>query len=160
MQNKLDMLFQPSRVIERSNHSLMEYSLLSQCNHKARLDGPKACRLAWHPWLDSRSLIIFGRYDSVHRELFGIEPNNVSQIRLFIFQFLERFWHNDLGRSRKSGFDLGNRHPWSGALPLFASRCLKEFFMSGFVLQTKSFFVIWEFNESRAPTSYGFEALA
>ena len=39
MQNKLDMLFQPSRVIGRPNHSIMEYSLLSRCNHKARLDG-------------------------------------------------------------------------------------------------------------------------
>ena len=52
IQNKLDMLFQPSRVIERPNHSMMEYSLLSWCNHKARLDSPKACHLAWHPWLD------------------------------------------------------------------------------------------------------------
>ena len=53
MQNKLDMLFQPSRVIERPNHSLIEYSLLSQCNHKARLDGLKAYRLTWLPWLEA-----------------------------------------------------------------------------------------------------------
>ena len=46
MQNKLDMLFQPSRVIRRPNHPMMEYSLLNRCNHKARLDGLKACRLA------------------------------------------------------------------------------------------------------------------
>ena len=45
MQNKLNMLFQPSRVIGRPNHLMMEYSLLSQCNHKARLDGLKACHL-------------------------------------------------------------------------------------------------------------------
>ena len=65
MQNKLDMLFQPSRVIGRSIHSMMEYFLLSQCNHKARLDDPKAYRLTWHPWSDSRNQIIFRRYDSV-----------------------------------------------------------------------------------------------
>ena len=91
MQNKLDVLFQPSQVIGRPNHSMMEYSLLSWFNHKARLGGPKACCLAWHPWLDSKSQIIFGRYDSIHGELFGTEPNNASHIRLFIFQFLERF---------------------------------------------------------------------
>ena len=44
------MLFQTSRVIRRPNHLMMEYSLLSQCNHKARLDGPEACHHAWHPW--------------------------------------------------------------------------------------------------------------
>ena len=49
MQNKLNMLFQPSRVIWRPNHLMMEYSLLSWCNHEARLDGPKAYHLAWHP---------------------------------------------------------------------------------------------------------------
>ena len=49
MQNKLDMLFQPSRMIRRPNHSMMEYFLLSRCNYKARLDGPKAYHLAWHP---------------------------------------------------------------------------------------------------------------
>ena len=65
MQNKLDMLFQPSRVIRRPNHPMMEYSLLNRCNHKARLDGLKACRLAWHPWSDRRSWIIFRRYDSI-----------------------------------------------------------------------------------------------
>ena len=85
MQNKLDMLFQPSQVIGRPNHSKMEYSLLSWCNHKARLNGPKACHLAQHPWLDSRSQINFGRRDGIHRELFGIKLNNASQIRLFIF---------------------------------------------------------------------------
>ena len=46
MQNKIDMLFQPSLVIGRPNHLMMEYSLLSRCNHKTRLDGPKACHLA------------------------------------------------------------------------------------------------------------------
>ena len=49
MQNKLDMLFQPSQVIERPNHLIVEYSLLNQYNHKVRLNGPKACRLSWHP---------------------------------------------------------------------------------------------------------------
>ena len=96
---KLDMLFKLSRVIGRPNHLMMEYSLLSRCNHKARLDGPKACCLAWHPWSDSRSWIIFGRYDSIHGELFRTKSNNASQIRLLIFQFLERFEHNDLGWS-------------------------------------------------------------
>ena len=46
MQNKLNMLFQPSQVIGRPNHSMMEYALINQCNHKARLDGPKAYHLA------------------------------------------------------------------------------------------------------------------
>ena len=85
MQNKLDVLFQPSQVIGRPNHSIMEYFLPSRCNHKARLDDPKAYRLAWHPWLDSGSWILFGRYDSVHGELFTTEPNIASQIKLFIF---------------------------------------------------------------------------
>jgi len=39
MQNKLNMLLQPSQVIGRPNNSMMEYSLLSWCNQKARLDG-------------------------------------------------------------------------------------------------------------------------
>jgi len=37
MQNKLDMLLQPSWVIGRPNHTMMEYSLLSRCNHKQGL---------------------------------------------------------------------------------------------------------------------------
>ena len=69
MQNKLNMLFQPSQLIGRPNHSMMEY--------------------AWYPWSDSRSQIIFRRCDSVHGELFGIEPNNASQIRIIVFKFLE-----------------------------------------------------------------------
>ena len=100
-QNKLDMLFQHSWEIGRPNHSMMEYSLLSQCNHKARLDGLMTCRLAWHPWSDSRSQIIFWRYDSIHRELFEIELNNARQIRLFTFQFLERFWQMTSARAIK-----------------------------------------------------------
>ena len=55
--------------------------------------------------------IIFRRYDSVLGELFGTKPNNASQIKLFIFQFLERLWHNDLNQSQKSGSDIGNRAP-------------------------------------------------
>ena len=46
MQNKLDMLFQLLRAIGGPNHTMMEYSLLSRCNHKARVDGPMACCLA------------------------------------------------------------------------------------------------------------------
>ena len=88
MQNKLDMLFQP-QVIKRPKHPMMEYSLLSRCNHKARLDGLKACHLTWHPWSDRRSQIIFKIYDSVHGELFGTQSNNASQIKLFIFQMLK-----------------------------------------------------------------------
>ena len=30
------------------NHTIMEYSLLSQCSHKVGLDGPMAYYLAWH----------------------------------------------------------------------------------------------------------------
>ena len=48
MQNKLDMLFQLFRAIGGPNHTMMEYCLLSQCNHKAGLDGPMAYCLAWH----------------------------------------------------------------------------------------------------------------
>ena len=36
------MLFQLFQVIGGPNHMIMEYSLLSRCNHKARLDGPMA----------------------------------------------------------------------------------------------------------------------
>ena len=65
MQNKLDMLFQPSWVSGRPNHSMMEYFLLSWCNYKARLDGSKACHLACIPGqivevgLSSRDMIWF-----------------------------------------------------------------------------------------------------
>ena len=46
MQNKLYMLFHPFWVIRIPNHLMMEYFLLSRCNNKARLDGPKAYHLA------------------------------------------------------------------------------------------------------------------
>ena len=46
MQNKLDMLFQLFRAIGEPNHTIMEYSLLSQCNHKVRFDCPMAYCLA------------------------------------------------------------------------------------------------------------------
>ena len=52
---------------------------------KQGLDGPKACRLTWHSWSNSRSWIIFKRCDSVHGELFRTEPNKVSQIKLLVF---------------------------------------------------------------------------
>ena len=109
MQNELNMLFQTSQVIKRPNHSMMEYGLLNQYNHKARLDGPKACHLAWHPWSNSRSQIIFERCDSIHGKLFKIKLNNASQIRLLFFQFLENFWHNDLGQSQNSGPNMRDK---------------------------------------------------
>ena len=46
MQNKLDMLFKLCKAIGGPNHLMTEHSLLSRCNHKARLDGPMACCLA------------------------------------------------------------------------------------------------------------------
>ena len=55
MQNKLDTLFQLSRAIGGSNHTIMEYSLLSRCNHKVGLGGPMAYCLAWHIGPNSRS---------------------------------------------------------------------------------------------------------
>ena len=42
MQNKLDMLFQLFRSNGGPNHMIMEYSLLSWCNHKVGLGGPMA----------------------------------------------------------------------------------------------------------------------
>ena len=66
MQNKLDMLFQLFWAIEVPNHTMMEYSLLSQCNHKPGLDSPMACCLAWHTSPDSRSQIIPREYDDIH----------------------------------------------------------------------------------------------
>ena len=66
MQNKLDMLFQLFRAIGGPNHTIMEYSLLSQCNHKAGLGSPMAYCLAWHIGLDSSSQIISFGYDGIH----------------------------------------------------------------------------------------------
>ena len=40
LQNKLDMLFQLFWAIGGPNHTIMEYSLLSRCNHKVGLSGP------------------------------------------------------------------------------------------------------------------------
>ena len=42
LQNKLDMLFQLFWAIGGPNHTIMEYSLLSRCNHKVGLSGPMA----------------------------------------------------------------------------------------------------------------------
>lgn len=42
MQNKLDMLFQLFWAIGGPNHTIMEYSLLNWCNHKARRSCPMA----------------------------------------------------------------------------------------------------------------------
>ena len=55
MKNKLDMLFQLFRAIGGPNHMIMEYSLLSRCNHKVGLDGPMAYCLAWHVGPNIRS---------------------------------------------------------------------------------------------------------
>ena len=66
MQNKLDMLFQLLRAIGGPNHTMMEYSLLSQCNHKARLDGPMVYYLTWHIGPNSRSQNILRGYDGIH----------------------------------------------------------------------------------------------
>ena len=46
MQNKLAMLLQLFQAIGGPNHMIMECSLLNQCNHNARLDGPMAYCLA------------------------------------------------------------------------------------------------------------------
>jgi len=46
LQNKLDMLFQLFRAIGGPNHTIMEYSLLNRCNHKARCSCPMAYCLA------------------------------------------------------------------------------------------------------------------
>ena len=66
MQNKLDMAFQLFWAIRGPNHTLMAYSLLSRCNHKAGLDGPMAYCLDWHIGPNGRSQIIPGGYDSIH----------------------------------------------------------------------------------------------
>ena len=58
MQNKLDMLFQLFWVIGGPNHTTMEYSLLSWCNHKAGLGNPMVYCLAWHTRPSSSSQII------------------------------------------------------------------------------------------------------
>jgi len=44
--------------------------------------------------------------------------------------------------SQKSGPDMWNGHPLADTLPLLSYGSLKEFFMSGFVPQTKSSIVI------------------
>ena len=46
------------QAIRGPNYTMMEYSLLSRCNHKAGLDGLMAYCLTWHIGLDSRSQII------------------------------------------------------------------------------------------------------
>ena len=66
MQNKLDMLFQLFRAIGGPNHTIMEYSLLSQCNHKVGLGDLMAYYLAWHIGPNSSSLIIPWGYDGIH----------------------------------------------------------------------------------------------
>ena len=66
MQNKLDMLFQLFRPIGGPNHTIMEYFLLSRCNHKAGNDSPIAYCLAWHIGPNSRSQIIPWGYDDIH----------------------------------------------------------------------------------------------
>ena len=60
------MLFQLFRAIKGPNHTIMEHSLLSRCNHKARLDGPMAYYLAWHTGPNSRSQIIPKGNDGIH----------------------------------------------------------------------------------------------
>ena len=66
MQNKLDMLFQLFQAIGGPNHTMMENSLLSPCNHKAGLDGPMAYYLTWHTRPDSKNQIIQWGYEGIH----------------------------------------------------------------------------------------------
>ena len=66
MQNKLDMLFQLFQVIGGPNHTIMEYSLLSRCNHKVGLSGPMAYYLTWHIRPDNSSQIIPLGYDGIY----------------------------------------------------------------------------------------------
>ena len=66
MQNKLDVIFQLFRAIGEPNHTIMEYSLLCQCNHKVRLDRLIAYCLAWHIRPNRRSQIIPRGYDEIH----------------------------------------------------------------------------------------------
>jgi len=58
MQNKLDTLFQLSQAIGGPNHTIMEYFLLNQCNHKVGLGDSMAYCLTWHIGPNSRSQII------------------------------------------------------------------------------------------------------
>ena len=58
MQNKLDMLFQLFQAIGGPNHTMIEHSLLNQCNHKVGLNGPMANCLTWHTVPNSISQII------------------------------------------------------------------------------------------------------
>ena len=66
MQNKLHMRFQLFQAIGGPNHTIMEYCLLSWCNHKTGLGGPMAYCLAWHIGPNSRSQIIPLGYDGIH----------------------------------------------------------------------------------------------
>ena len=66
MQNKLDMLFQLFRAIGRPNHMIMEYSLLSRCNHEVGLSGLMAYNLAWRIGPNSNSRVILWGYDGIH----------------------------------------------------------------------------------------------
>ena len=66
MQDKLYMLFQLFQAIGGPNHTMMEYSLLNQCNHKVGLDGLRAYCLAWHIRPNGRSQIIPWGYDGIH----------------------------------------------------------------------------------------------
>ena len=80
MQNKLDMLFQVFRAIGGPNHTIMEYSLLSQCNHKAGLGGPMAYCLAWHTGPNSNSQVILLGYDGIHLKFLSTKTNETSYI--------------------------------------------------------------------------------
>jgi len=66
MQDKLYMLFQLFQAIRGPNHMMMEYSLLSQCNHKVGLDGLRAYCLTWHIGPNGRSQIIPWGYNGSH----------------------------------------------------------------------------------------------
>ena len=159
MQNKLDMLFQLSRAIGGPKHTIMEYSLLSQCNHRIWLDGPTIHCLAWHTRPNSRSQIIPWGYDGIHWKFFWTKTNETSQIWFLITWFLCYFYSNDLSRSWKSDPDVGNRHPLANKLPFLSSGSLEKFLVRGVVSQTKTSFVIWEFNQRSLSMSYSIEAL-
>ena len=60
------MLFQLFQAIGGPSHTIMEYSLLSRCNHKVGLGGPMAYCLTRHIGLDSGSQIIPWGYDGIH----------------------------------------------------------------------------------------------
>ena len=68
MQTKLDMLFQLFQAIGGPNHTIMEYSLLSRCDHKVGLSGPMAYCLTWHTGPNSSSQVILWGYDGIHLE--------------------------------------------------------------------------------------------